>query len=174
MQNIRKTLSFDWELQLLLQRCKQKWWCTCWHISGNTEKTQTQIRGILEGSDEGVNKLIKLFASLYVLEHRENQDVMEFISEFNYCLQKANKADCIFSDVILGFKQLTDFNLMDIKSNLAQLRRRSRLVNTSEHEAPVSAVFTLNSALHCRVRCNNYRKNFWRKKKEKKWISEHT
>ena len=40
-------------------------------------------------------------------------------------------------------------------------------MNTSEHEEPVSAVFTLNSALHCRVRYNNYRKTFLKKKEKK-------
>ena len=41
-------------------------------------------------------------------------------------------------------------------------------MNTSEHEAPVSAVFTLNSALHCRVGYNKYRKTFLKKKERKK------
>ena len=49
---------------------------------------------------------------------RKNQDIMEFISEWNNCLHKANKAGCEFSDVILGFKLLRDANLKEIESNL--------------------------------------------------------
>ena len=104
------------------------------HSSGIKEKIQTQIGEKLEGNKEGMNELIKFLDTIYAkddmsdawqkynlftdLKRKENQDIMEFISEWNNCLHKANKAGCEFSDVILGFKLLRDANLKEIESNL--------------------------------------------------------
>ena len=83
------------------------------HSSGIKEKKiQTQIGEKLEGNKEGMNELIKFLDTIYAkddmsdawqkynlftdLKRKENQDIMEFISEWNNCLHKANKAGCEF------------------------------------------------------------------------------
>ena len=82
------------------------------HSSGIKEKIQIQIGEKLEGNKEGMNELIKFLDTIYAkddmsdawqkyylftdLKRKENQDIMEFISEWNNCLHKANKAGCEF------------------------------------------------------------------------------
>ena len=51
-------------------------------------------------------------------KRKENEDVMEFISDWNNCLHKATKVNFECSDVIMGLKLLTDSNLKEIESNL--------------------------------------------------------
>jgi hypothetical protein len=97
------------------------------------EKIVTQIGDKLTGNENGIQVLLEFLDGIYKKEEmadawdrylefsaakrKDEQDMGEFISEWQNIYYKAKKVGCDFSDTILSFKLLQDANLpeMDVK-----------------------------------------------------------
>ena len=104
------------------------------HPSRIKEKIVTKIGSKLEDNPEGIKELIKFLDSIYGVDEmanvweryksfssharKPNQDINEFLPDWEMCYQKLKTSGCEYPDTILGLKLLEDSQLSDMDTKL--------------------------------------------------------
>ena len=104
------------------------------HPSRIKEKITTQIGDKLEDNDEGINRLLEFLANIYekdsmadawdkyiafeAIEKKEEEDIIEFIADWENGYYKMEAAGCQYTDIILAFKVLNAAKLNEMDTKL--------------------------------------------------------
>ena len=104
------------------------------HPSRIKEKIVTKIGSSLEGNADGIKELITFLDSIYGVDEmanvwerykafssharKPNQDINEFLPDWEMCYQKLKTSGCDYPDTILGLKLLEDSRLGDMDTKL--------------------------------------------------------
>ena len=99
------------------------------HKSGIKEKIEVAIGDRLVDNEDGINELISFLDGIYQqdemseawlkyksfqkVSRRKNQDILNFISDFDREYNLAKTAGCVYSDTILSFRLLEAANLSE-------------------------------------------------------------
>ena len=104
------------------------------HPSRIKDKIVTKIGSKLEGNASGIKELTTFLDSIYDVDEmadvwerykafssharKPNQDINEFLPDWEMCYQKLKTSGCDYPDIILGLKLLEDSKLSDMDTKL--------------------------------------------------------
>ena len=104
------------------------------HPSRIKEKIVTKIGDDLIGKEDGIDLLLKFLDTIYGkddmadvwdkyklfsnYQRKQNEDIVNFLPNWEMCYQKLKATGCEYSDLVLGLKLLEDAQLSDMDTKL--------------------------------------------------------